>query len=83
MDDQAIRKKAGIILAACVLFNLTIGVLYAWSVLTPLLTAPVSYGGYGWTVSQAGFPFSLAIVTIAVTVLVGGRIRIKLALGKC
>jgi len=77
MDDQVAQRKAGIILTACVLFNLTIGVLYAWSVITPLLTAETAYGGYGWTVSQAGFPFSVAIIMIAVMVLVGGRIQDK------
>jgi len=61
-----------------VLFNLTIGVLYAWSILKSQLTAPISEGGYGWTVSQAGLPFSLAIIVFALAVLVGGRIQDKI-----
>jgi len=77
MDNQATQKKANMILAACVLFNLSIGVLYAWGVITPLMIAPVWAGGYGWTVNQAGFPFSVAIIMIAVMVLVGGRIQDK------
>ncbi|MCL2674823.1 MAG: OFA family MFS transporter [Defluviitaleaceae bacterium] len=77
MGDQLTQKKAGMILAACVMFNLTIGVLYAWGVITPLLTAPAAEGGYGWTVNQAGLPFSTAIIMIAVMVLVGGRMQDK------
>jgi len=71
-------KKANFVLAACVLFNLSIGVLYAWSVLTSHLTAPVADGGFGWTASQAGLPYSIAIVTFALSVVIGGRIQDKI-----
>ena len=60
MKDQATRNRAGIVLTACILFNLSIGVLYAWSVLKSRLIAPAADGGYGWTSSQAGLPYSIA-----------------------
>ena len=75
MKDRSSQNKLFIILAACVLFNLSIGVLYAWSVLKSKLTAPVADGGYGWTSSQAGLPYSVAIAAFAAAVLIGGRIQ--------
>ena len=78
MKDQAARNRAGIVLTACILFNLSIGVLYAWSVLKSRLIAPIADGGYGWTSSQAGLPYSVAIIINAVAVLIGGRIQDKI-----
>jgi len=66
-----------IILTACMLFNLSIGVIYAWSVLASKLTAPISDGGYGWTASQAGLPYSTAIMVFATAMLIGGRLQDK------
>jgi len=80
MIDQAIEttKRAKTVLYACVLFNFTIGVLYAWSVLIPRLTAPIEDGGYGWTASQAGYPFTVAILVFSLAMLIGGRLQDKL-----
>jgi MFS family permease len=78
VKDQAEKNKARIVLAACVLFNVSIGVLYAWSVLKSKLTAPVSGGGYGWSSAQAGFPYVLAIGVLSVAMLIGGRIQDKI-----
>ncbi|MCL2217687.1 MAG: OFA family MFS transporter [Defluviitaleaceae bacterium] len=75
---ENLNKKANIVLVACILFNLSIGVLYAWSVLTSHLTAPLEEGGFGWSVSQAGLPYSIAIVTFATAMLIGGRIQDKI-----
>jgi MFS family permease len=72
------QKKANIILMACVLFNLSIGVLYAWSVIKKKLTDSVIAGGWEWTSSQAGLPYTLAILFLALGVLVGGRIQDKI-----
>jgi len=60
------------------LFNLSIGVLYAWSVLQSRLTMPIAEGGFGWSVSQAGFPYSVAIIVFATAVIIGGRIQDKI-----
>ena len=78
MNEQITKSKPAIILIAGILFNLSIGVLYAWSVLTSKLTAPIADGGYGWTGSQAGLPYSIAIITFAVAMLIGGRIQDKI-----
>jgi len=73
--DAANCKRANIVLAACVLFNLSIGVLYAWSVMTTRLTAPLEHGGFGWSAGQAGLPFSVATVSLALAMLIGGRVQ--------
>ena len=78
MEIQSIHKKANVILIACALFNLSIGVLYAWSVLQSQLTMPVYEGGFGWSVSQAGLPFSVAVIVFATAMLIGGRIQDKI-----
>jgi len=73
MDDKSVQGKAKTVLTACVLFNLFLGVLYAWSVLR------VNFQEYwGWTASEAGLPFSLAIACFAITMMVAGRIQDKI-----
>jgi len=78
MENQALQKNANIVLVSCVLFNLTIGGLYAWSVLKSKLTAPVGAGGWEWTSSQAGLPYTVAIITTATCMMIGGRIQDKI-----
>jgi len=78
MKDHEIKNKASIILIACVLFNLSIGVLYSWSVLKSRLILPIADGGYGWISSQAGLPYTVAIVFFAISLLIGGRIQDKI-----
>jgi len=78
MQTQEAQKKANVILVACVLFNLSIGVLYAWSVIKSRLTLPVDGGGWGWTASQAGLPYTIAIVCWAIGLLIGGRVQDKI-----
>ncbi|MCL2462839.1 MAG: OFA family MFS transporter [Defluviitaleaceae bacterium] len=73
LKTLAEKNKAKIVLAACVAFNLSIGVLYAWSVLKSKLTAPAGEGGWEWTASQAGLPYTVAIIVFAAAMLVGGR----------
>ena len=78
MSNQATQKRAVVVLLACILFNLTIGVLYAWSVLKSKMTSPIVEGGWEWTASQSGMPYTFAILFTALFVLVGGRIQDKL-----
>ena len=78
MQDHEKQRKANFILLAGVLFNLAVGVLYAWSVLKKSMTAPIEEGGWGWTSAQAGFPYTLAIVCFAVSLLIGGKIQDKI-----
>ena len=72
------HKKANLVLLAGVLFNLSIGVLYAWSVLKTKLTASLCDGGWGWSSTEAGLPYTIAIVFFAIGLLVGGRIQDKI-----
>jgi len=77
MGNQKTQKKANTVLIAGVLFNLSIGVLYAWSVLKTNMTASVLDGGWGWNSRQAGLPYTIAILCFASGVLIGGRIQDK------
>jgi len=71
------KISAYTVLIAGVLFNLSIGVLYAWSVLKIKMTTAVESGGWGWTAAQAGLPYTIAIPCFALGVLIGGRIQDK------
>ena len=82
MTTNATQKTAYIVLAACVLLNLSIGVLYAWSVLTSVMTSPIASDGWGWTSSQAGLPFTVAIIVFATAMLFGGRLQDKIGPGR-
>jgi MFS family permease len=77
LAENQTAKKAILILTAGVLFNLSIGALYAWSVFKTRLTASEGLGGWGWTSAEAGLPYTLAIVFFAIGLLVGGRIQDK------
>jgi MFS family permease len=72
------HKRGNLVLLAGILFNLSIGVLYAWSVLKTKLTASVSDGGWGWSSTEAGLPYTIAIVFFAIGLLIGGRIQDKI-----
>jgi len=76
--SQELINKAKTVLYACIGFNFTIGVLYAWSVLAQRLTVSIEYGGYGWSSTQAGAPFTVATVVFATAMLIGGRLQDKL-----
>ncbi|MDR2244156.1 MAG: OFA family MFS transporter [Burkholderiales bacterium] len=77
MQDHEKQKKAKVVLLAGIFFNLAIGVLYAWSVLKTKMTAPIADGGWEWTSSEAGLPYTLAIVCFALGLLIGGKIQDK------
>jgi len=67
------QNKATIILIAGLLINLSIGVLYAWSIINTKLVEV-----FGWTSSQAGLPFTIAIVSFSFGAFFGGRIQDKI-----
>ena len=75
---QNIQKKAKTVLIGCALFNFSLGVLYAWSVLAQRFATPVADGGWGWDAAQTGLPFSLAVACFAVSMLIGGRVQDKI-----
>ena len=69
------KKSASFILTACILVNLSIGVLFAWSVIKRKLMLPIDVGGWGWSAVDAGLPYTLAIICMAIGVLIGGRVQ--------
>jgi len=75
MEEQAASSRARIVLLSCILFNATIGVLYAWSVIQRKLVTPLETNGFAWSSSQAGAPFSLAVIVFAAAMLFGGRLQ--------
>src|SRR3954471_7135919 len=58
------------IVIAAVLVQLALGAVYAWSV----FTAPLQQQ-FGWTKAEAVLPFEVAIGTIFIGSLIGGRIQ--------
>ncbi len=64
------NKKKYYILVIGFLFNLTIGVLYVWSLIKSELTSDL-----GWTKNEATLPYTVAIFVFALGVLIGGRIQ--------
>ncbi|MDR2570425.1 MAG: OFA family MFS transporter [Oscillospiraceae bacterium] len=78
MKKQETQKSAGVVLSACILFNLTIQVLYVWSLLKGEMMLSEAEGGWEWTSQQAGLPYTLAIILFAVGVTIGGRVQDKI-----
>ena len=70
-----LQRRANIVLTAGVLFNLSIGMLYTWSIIRAEKMLPTVADGWGWTSAQAGLPFTVAVVFFALGVFVGGRIQ--------
>jgi len=67
------QKTANFALISGVLIMLSIGVLYAWSVIKKNLII-----NWDWSSSEAGLPYTLAIVFMALGVFIGGRIQDKI-----
>ncbi|MDR2600537.1 MAG: MFS transporter, partial [Oscillospiraceae bacterium] len=74
MKDSSLQKRASIILITGVIFMVSIGVLYAWSVISRVIIEE-----WSWTSLQAGVPFSLALVFFATGNLIGGRLQVKIS----
>ncbi|MCL2064926.1 MAG: OFA family MFS transporter [Candidatus Cloacimonetes bacterium] len=69
---EKLHKRAISILLAGVFFNLSVGVLYSWSVLKLALQDM-----QGWTAKQAGTPYTLCIIMFSVGAFIGGRLQDK------
>jgi len=80
MEQRDLRKRARVVLIAGVLFNLSIGMLYTWSIIrTHMMALPDGLAtGWGWTSAQAGLPFTVAVAFFAIGLLIGGRIQDKI-----
>jgi len=75
---ENLQKRARIVLIAGILFNLSVGMLYTWSIIRGRMMVPVELGGWGWSSAQAGLPFTVNVVFFALGLLVGGRIQDKI-----
>ncbi|MCW5662874.1 MAG: OFA family MFS transporter [Piscinibacter sp.] len=63
-------EKSTAVLVAGTCINLTIGVLYAWSVVKKALVSD-----WGWTHTDASMPYNVAIVVWAVALLAAGAMQ--------
>ncbi len=66
-------SKKYLVLISGIIFNLSIGVLYSWSVIKSTLVADL-----GWTKSESTLPYTIAIFVFALGLLIGGRIQDKI-----
>lgn len=71
------KKKAILVLLACSVFNLTVGVLYTWNMFKLNMMAPVLDGGWAWSSLRAGLPYTIAIMFFSVGVFTGGRLQCR------
>ncbi|MCL1994149.1 MAG: OFA family MFS transporter [Spirochaetes bacterium] len=74
---ENLQKRANVVLIAGILFNLSVGMLYTWSIIRGRMMESVEAGGWEWTSAQAGLPFTVAVVFFAIGLLIGGRIQDK------
>ncbi|MFH1008666.1 MAG: OFA family MFS transporter [Candidatus Latescibacterota bacterium] len=74
MSDQDPMNRWLVVIGA-VLIQLSLGVIYAWSVFTKNLTAAVTDGGYGFSATQAAWIFSAVLATFAVVMVLAGRMQ--------
>jgi MFS family permease len=58
--------------------NLSLGILYAWSVFSKQLVESVDKGGFGWTKTEATLPYTIAIACFALMMVPAGRLQDRL-----
>lgn len=66
------------IVAAGLVVQLCLGVLYAWSVVRPVLEKAVSEDGFGWSKTETGYPYQASLLFFAIGMIVAGRIQDKI-----
>lgn len=64
------RNRGWVVAAAGFGINLTLGVLYSWSVFAKGLTAQ-----WGWNAAQASLPYSVAVAFFAIVTAFAGRVQ--------
>ncbi len=67
------KSKKSVVLISGILFNLSIGVLYSWSVVKSALKSDLH-----WTANESVLPYTLAIVFFALGLLFGGKAQDKI-----
>lgn len=72
--EKTNKLKGGLlVLLAGTCINLTLGVLYSWSVIKKALVHD-----WDWSNSAASFPYTIAIIVFAIALLVAGRMQDKM-----
>lgn len=74
---QVVQEKAQekvtnrwLMVAAALVVQLCLGVLYAWSVFRPVFEADL-----GWSKSQTGFPYQASLLLFAIGTVIAGKIQ--------
>ena len=73
INKEATQKKPAGMLIAGVIYMVSIGVLYAWTVIRRVIEAE-----WDWTSTQSGLPFTLVLICFATGSLIGGRLQVKI-----
>ncbi len=68
-------KKGWAVTFAGMGLNLTLGILYAWSMFAKQMTEAVENGGFGWTKTIATLPYTIAIAVFAIVMVPAGRLQ--------
>ena len=70
-------KRGWIVTFAGTGLNLTLGILYAWSMFAKQMTEAVENGGFGWSKTVATLPYTIAIAVFAIVMVPAGRLQDK------
>ena len=79
MTEQQIRSTSMRVLVSAILLNLTIQVVYVWSIFRNRIRLDESAGGWGWESAPAALPYTLGLIFFAIGVCIGGRLIDKIA----
>jgi MFS family permease len=72
------NRRGWIVTLAGTGLNLTLGILYAWSMFSKQLTESIENGGFGWSKTTATLPYTIAIAFFALVMVPAGRLQDKL-----
>ena len=72
------NRRGSIVTLAGTGLNLTLGILYAWSMFSKQLTESIDNGGFGWSKTTATLPYTIAIAFFALVMVPAGRLQDKL-----
>jgi MFS transporter, OFA family, oxalate/formate antiporter len=68
-------KKGWVVTLAGTGLNLTLGILYAWSMFSKQLTETIENNGFGWSKTHATLPYTIAIACFALVMVPAGRLQ--------
>ena len=74
---EAKPMNRGPVVVSALVIQLCLGAIYAWSVFTPALRAPVAEGGFGFSATQTQTVFAVGLATFAIVMVLAGRWQAK------